>query len=75
MTRREFVNEMIAAFRQDCNEILEAVESAEVGRVIGEVEFKVRRKALLQKRGGGSRLRSARAGERCEWFAGCRRRS
>lgn len=46
MTQREFLKEMVAAFRQDCKEILESVELAEEGRVIGEVEFEVRRKAL-----------------------------
>lgn len=46
MTRPEFLKEMVAAFRQDCNEILDGVELAEEGRVIGEVEFEVRRKAL-----------------------------
>jgi hypothetical protein len=47
MTRREFVKEMVAAFRQDCKEILESVELAEAGQVLsGEVEFEVRRKAL-----------------------------
>ena len=46
MTKREFLKEMVAAFRQDCKEILESVELAEEGRVIGEVEFDVRRKAL-----------------------------
>lgn len=46
MTRREFVKEMVAAFRQDCKEILDSVKLAEEGRVIGKVEFEVRRKAL-----------------------------
>jgi len=46
MTQREFLKEMVAAFRQDCKEILDAVELAEEGRVIGAVEFEVRRKAL-----------------------------
>ena len=46
MTRREFMKEMIAAFRQDCKEILDSVELAQEGCVIGEVEFDVRRKAL-----------------------------
>ncbi len=46
MTRRELVKEMVAAFRQDCKEILDSVELAEAGCVIGEVEFDIRRKAL-----------------------------
>jgi hypothetical protein len=33
---------MVAAFRQDCNEILDSVEQAEAGGVIDEVEFDVR---------------------------------
>jgi len=46
MTQRECLKEMVAAFRQDCKEILDSVELAEEGCVIGEVEFEVRRKAL-----------------------------
>lgn len=46
MTQREYLKEMVAAFRQDCKQILGLVEVAEEGCVIGEVEFEVRRKAL-----------------------------
>ena len=42
MTRREVLKEMVAAFRQDCNEILDSVEHAEAGGVIDGVEFDVR---------------------------------
>jgi hypothetical protein len=47
MTRQECVKEMVAAFRQDCKEILDTVLSAEAGEVLSpEVEFEIRRKAL-----------------------------
>lgn len=46
MTRREVVREMVAAFRQDCNDILDGVEEAAAGEVIGGVEFEVRAMAL-----------------------------
>ena len=47
VNRREMLREMIAAFRQDCNEIVDAVESAKWGEVLGPaIEFEVRRKAL-----------------------------
>ena len=42
MTRCEVMKEMVAAFRQDCKEIFDAVEQAEDGQVISEVEFDVR---------------------------------
>ena len=43
MTRCEVLKEMVAAFRQDCNGILDAVEQAEDGQVIAGLEFDVRR--------------------------------
>lgn len=47
MKRRELMKEMVAAFRQDCNEILDAVKSAESGKVLGPaIEFEIRCKAL-----------------------------
>jgi hypothetical protein len=47
MTQRELMKEMVAAFRQDCKEIFDAVGKAEAGQVLGAaVEFEVRRQAL-----------------------------
>jgi len=47
MTRRELMKEMVAAFRQDCKEIFDAVGEAEAGQALGEkIEFEVRRQAL-----------------------------
>lgn len=63
MTRREVLKEMVAAFMQDCNEILDAVGQAEDGRVIDGVEFDVRtmshrRYAMVLERAVGLRSRS-----------------
>jgi len=47
LKRRELMKEMVAAFRQDCKEILDRVEEAEAGGVLSEeIEFEVRRLAL-----------------------------
>ena len=47
MTRQEVLKEMVAGFREDFNEILDAVDGSEAGAVLNEeTEFEVRRLAL-----------------------------
>ncbi len=48
MRYREVLKEIVAAFREDCKELFEEVQAATEGKVLEEVEPKVRRQAVVR---------------------------